>query len=439
MAAFIVQCSIHQSSDEDGTVDGDTDSDSDSDGDTDGDTDSDTDGDTDGDTDSDGDTDANTDSDADTDTDSDSDTDSDADTDSDNDSDLSLDSESEDDNCPAPSVCQEHCVSIGGTVVSGAPCAQSDFKCCDMTDGSRDSDTDSNGESDVDSGSKANIDTATDSGSESDFWDDTASTTDTGTAEAGNLSTGCGKTLTRPERNVQQTMDVNGTTRYYLLDVPTEADNQTPMMLIFALHGYDMNNVAIVDLFNFTSRSNGTAITVLPQGEGPPPGDTSHWGDHVLESTWQANETNFGYISALMADLEERYCIDKNRVFIAGFSMGGFFTNAIACAHNDWFRAFAPVSGGGPGTCGSGDIKAAMMIHHGTEDEIVTFDSGEGSRDFWLGQNGCGSNSASSYIGCQSYEGCPDDKPVSFCVGNWDHTINNTVSSNIWEFFSSFD
>ncbi len=250
-------------------------------------------------------------------------------------------------------------------------------------------------------------------------------------------SPGCGTPLERPDPRVQQTMQIGDATRYYLLDVPSNTDNQTPLSLIFALHGYDMNNVAVVGPFNFTSRSNGQAITVYPYGEGPPPGDVSHWGDHVLEATWAANEANYTYIQTLMADLQDRYCIDTSRVFITGFSMGGFFTNTMACAHNDWFRGFAPVSGGGPGSCADPDTKAAIMIHHGTADDIVEFSSGEDSRDFWIGQNGCNQTSASSYDNCETFDGCPDGKPVVFCIGGWKHSIEGVETQNIWSFFNS--
>ena len=249
------------------------------------------------------------------------------------------------------------------------------------------------------------------------------------------FSPGCGTPISHVDSRVQQTIEVDGTTRYYLLHVPPQADNQTPLMLIFGLHGYDMNNVAVAGLYDFTERSNGQAITVLPYGEGPPPGDVSHWGDHVLESTWQGNEANYNFIRALMTDLESRFCIDVGRVFIAGFSMGGFFTNTIACAHSDWFRGFAPIAGGGPTTCPDG-VEPAIMIHHGTADPIVDFSSGEGTRDFWVEQNGCAQTSSSSFNGCQSYDGCPDAAPVVWCVGNFDHTITSTTAGNIWSFFS---
>jgi poly(3-hydroxybutyrate) depolymerase len=249
----------------------------------------------------------------------------------------------------------------------------------------------------------------------------------------GTQSPGCGKTLSRPDPKKQQTMTIDGATRYYLLDVPSNADNKTPLMLIFGLHGYDMNNVAVVGLFNFTSRSGGKAITVWPQGEGPAPGDTSHWGDQVLKSTWSNNEANYAFIKALMTDLEDRFCIDPGRVFITGFSMGGFFTNGMACAHSDWFRAFAPVSGGGPGSCANASAKPPIMIHHGTADTIVELSSGEGSRDFWIKQNGCSQTTTSTLTGCKTYGDC--DEPVIYCVGNWDHTISSTAAANIWSFF----
>lgn len=260
-----------------------------------------------------------------------------------------------------------------------------------------------------------------------------------GGSDSNPLSPGCGKTPpTRPPKNQQQTAEILGDTRYYLMDVPASADSETPLMLVFGLHGYDMNNIAVVNLFNFTERSGGRAITVWPQGEGPHPGDVSHWGDNVLKSTWTANEKNYTFIEQLITDLGERYCIDRRQIFIAGFSMGGFFTNQMACDHSDWFRAFAPVAGGGPQACANSAVQSAIMVQHGTADPVVELSSGEGSRDFWRDQNDCNSSSTSSLNNCAFYEGCADEKPVAWCTGNYDHYIPNEAASNIWSFFDSF-
>jgi polyhydroxybutyrate depolymerase len=254
------------------------------------------------------------------------------------------------------------------------------------------------------------------------------------TADAGTQSSGCGKTLTRPDRKTQQTIDIQGTTRYYLLNVPN-FDNKTPLPLVFALHGYDMNNVALVDAYDFTAQSGNKAITVLPQGEGPAPGNVSHWGDQVLKSTWTANAANYAFMQTLKEDLASRYCIDPSRVFITGFSMGGMFTNSMACEHVDWFRGYAPVEGGGPNSCAKADAHPAVIIHQGSLDTIAKPSAGEGTRDFWTKQNTCSSTSSSIYTGCQSYADC--DAPVIYCVGAWDHYVHGTARANIWTFFNS--
>jgi len=271
---------------------------------------------------------------------------------------------------------------------------------------------------------------------------------DSGTAggrtDAGTRSSGCGKPVTRPDRAVQQTMQVGGTTRYYLLDVPASVTNETPLTLIFALHGANMNNVSVVGLYNFGTRSNGQAITVYPQGDGDAPGTTSKWGTGIT-SRWTSNDTNFGYIEALITELESRYCIDPSRVFVTGFSMGGGFTNDLGCQRAKLLRAIAPVEGYGPGglaganqpTCGNPTGKVAVMITQGTDDTLVTPAMGQVSVDYWTGQNGCSKMTTSSFTGCVSYGGCADGIPVAYCTGKWGHTIqSDPVTGNIWAFFN---
>jgi polyhydroxybutyrate depolymerase len=252
------------------------------------------------------------------------------------------------------------------------------------------------------------------------------------TSTPGGRSPGCDAAApTIPNRKTQQTISIDGSPRYYLLNVPSGFDNKTALPLVFALHGYDMNNISLVDLYDFTSQSGNKAITVLPQGEGPEPGTTSHWGDQVLKSTW--SNSSYTFIQTLKTDIEKRFCIDTGREFITGFSMGGMFTNSMACDHTDWFRAFAPVEG--MGTCTKANAKPAIMIHQGTGDTTVKPESGEASRDSWSKQNGCNSTGTSIYTGCTSYGNCT--QPVIYCVGNWTHTVDRIARANIWSFFNS--
>ena len=252
--------------------------------------------------------------------------------------------------------------------------------------------------------------------------------------DGGGPSSGCGKNTTRPDCKAQQTISIGGTTRYYLLNVPSGAAD-TPLPLVFALHGYDMNNVALVDLYDFTAQSGNKAITVLPQGEGPAPGNTSHWGDQVLKSTWTANTANYDFMQTLKADIQSKYCVDASRVYMTGFSMGGLFTNSWRAPTTTGSAASRPCRGGGPGTCATAAAKPPVIIHHGTADTIVELSSGEATRDFWRMRNGCNTMTTSIYTGCSSYGACTE--PVIYCVGNWDHTVSTTARANIWKFFDS--
>jgi polyhydroxybutyrate depolymerase len=54
---------------------------------------------------------------------------------------------------------------------------------------------------------------------------------------------------------------------------------------------------------------------------------------------------DLGFFDAIVKKLEGDYCIDAKRVYVAGFSNGGFFAHRIGCERADVVAAVAPVSG----------------------------------------------------------------------------------------------
>ena len=77
-----------------------------------------------------------------------------------------------------------------------------------------------------------------------------------------------------------------------------------------------------------------------------------------------------------MADLSARYPVDPARVYVAGFSNGGYMAQRLACDAADVFAAFASVAaagyGGQPNICGD-PIPVPILFMHGTADAIVPF------------------------------------------------------------------
>jgi polyhydroxybutyrate depolymerase len=249
-------------------------------------------------------------------------------------------------------------------------------------------------------------------------------------------------------------MQMNGTTRYYLVYTPADYDPNTPLPLVMALHGANMNNWwAANDAsgFNLIQASNDQAILVYPQGTGDPPGTTSHWGD--TNSGWDPTPTSndVQFIEALLASIQADYCIATNRIFITGFSAGAWTTMNLACSHWNVFRAFAPVAGWGPGDmttghgatpyCDDADAAVPILITQGTTDDIVVPDvCGEASRDFWIERDGCTtSTSPTSTSGCVAYQGCRSGLAVVYCTHGGSHMVPGNAGAYIWEFFSSFN
>jgi len=73
----------------------------------------------------------------------------------------------------------------------------------------------------------------------------------------------------------------------------------------------------------------------------------------------------------LLAEVMDKYPIDKGRIYVTGESMGGFATWELAAAHPDRFAAIAPI-------CGGGDPREAELIKdlptwvfHGAKDRGV--------------------------------------------------------------------
>ena len=73
-----------------------------------------------------------------------------------------------------------------------------------------------------------------------------------------------------------------------------------------------------------------------------------HWGFVLLsphcpkDSYWQPEQ-----LIQLVEHVGNRLSIDRDRIYLTGYSMGGSGTWATACHDPDRFAAIAPISGGG--------------------------------------------------------------------------------------------
>src|SRR5690606_5536818 len=244
----------------------------------------------------------------------------------------------------------------------------------------------------------------------------------------GGGSEGCGKT-DHPTSG-DYTIEVNGKTREYTLDVPAGYDPNTPYPITFGLHWRYGNSGDVVNngYYGLKSRSNGAMIFVSP--EGLVPEGVSGWANEGGEDV--------EFVALMLDRFEEELCIDTDHVFATGFSYGGMFSNAIGCALADRFRAIAPYSGSLWSGCEAGSEPIAYLGTHGVQDMTVQIGPGRQARDEFIERNGCLTTSTPvGTNGCVKYDGCDADNPLVWCEFTGDHWTPDFAADEVWSFFSS--
>jgi polyhydroxybutyrate depolymerase len=248
----------------------------------------------------------------------------------------------------------------------------------------------------------------------------------TGGAPATEASPGCGQPA---PAEPPATLDLEGTTRTFIVDVPPSYDPNLPLPILFAFHGMGTSGDLFRSQFygNLPSAFGNDTLLVHPDALGDPTA-WDNGGDDVL------------FFDAMLELLSSLYCVDMSRVFATGHSSGGFFTNTLGCQRGDVLRAIAPVSGGGPFVFGGNGCvgQLAVWLTHGSNDETVAFTSGEDSRDYWGEANQCDLTQSTPTPGdapCVDYPGCDAGFPVRWCVHEDGHNWPSFIPQAMHDFF----
>ncbi len=178
---------------------------------------------------------------------------------------------------------------------------------------------------------------------------------------------GCGGAATTPPGETELAITSGAIDGTYAQFVPSAHDGDTPVPLVLDLHG-------LVE---------GRGIHALHSGLGPfgeQEGFVTIIPDaHREPAQWELREDgDVAFLGNLLDQVESDLCVDRNRVYATGLSMGGLMTTVLGCAMSDRIAAAAPVAGvGAPQTCDR-DRPVPAAIFHGTEDPVLAYDGGLG-------------------------------------------------------------
>jgi poly(3-hydroxybutyrate) depolymerase len=229
----------------------------------------------------------------------------------------------------------------------------------------------------------------------------------------------------------EQSIEVDGVTRTFIVDLPSGYDESTPYPLLFGFHGrgFSAAEFRSASYGDLLSVAGDEAIVVHPDALGEP------------ERAWDTESlADVRFFDALLEELSDGLCVDESRVFAAGHSSGGYFSNLLGCVRGDSLRAIAAIAGGGPfgfdGRSPSCTGPLSAWIAHAEDDETVLFENGENSRDHWLESDSCDDGFDDvTPSPCVAYEGCGAGLAVNWCVYEGGHDWPSFGASGVWSFF----
>ena len=86
---------------------------------------------------------------------------------------------------------------------------------------------------------------------------------------------------------------------------------------------------------------------------------------------WWSDQAQLKKLAALLDTIENKYRVDKQRVYLTGLSMGGYGTWHLAGARPERFAAIAPICGGGNPKDAKKLSALPMWVFHGARDSVV--------------------------------------------------------------------
>jgi poly(3-hydroxybutyrate) depolymerase len=274
------------------------------------------------------------------------------------------------------------------------------------------------------------------------------------------MSAGCGKpppAVDRAGTYVGHNIMVTGVTttkvattggswtdRIYYLDLPTGYDPAKPYPLIFGGGGCGGQLI--------TNGSNG-GFPVLPanNSQAIQIGLSYVWaqGAGACFTQGGADTPDLPYFDSIMREVDANYCFDRGKVFVGGYSSGGWEAYMLGFARGgSVIRGISTAAGGLSSSRPPGsNLPFAALLLTGENDTANPATGPTGSdaaRDLILQINGCVGTDTTPWptcvgCGCVKYNGCPEAYPVIRCLppGQGHTDGGGAYKTAIWSVWST--
>jgi poly(3-hydroxybutyrate) depolymerase len=259
-------------------------------------------------------------------------------------------------------------------------------------------------------------------------------------------SAGCGKapgiSSSQYNNGSHITITAGGMQRRYILNVPTNYDSTHPYRLVIAYHELNGNDDEMYrnQYYHLLNLANNSTIFVAPNGQQNGASCTQASG-----CGWpNPNNTDLQLADAVVAQIEQNFCVDTTRIFVTGWSYGGSMSYKTSCERPQggtasWYVRGAAVYSGAQlsGTC-TPSKSVAYYASHGVGDTVLSYDTGLGLFRNFATANGCTyvtpTRVTSGNHVCTVLAGCKTGYPTEFCSFNGGHTPDPSDGGTSWEY-----
>lgn len=225
-------------------------------------------------------------------------------------------------------------------------------------------------------------------------------------------------------------VQIGSSTRSYILHVPPAYDGSRPVPLVVDFHPLSGSGQSERNASPYPGQTDPEGvITAFPSGLAGPSGGAWNVGPCCV-----ANTDDVAFARALVADVQARACIDPQRVYAVGFSMGGGMSHYLACHAADLFAAVAPAAFDlleeNVEDCHP-ERPITVVSFRSTGDPIVpymggfssvvsgmpiTFLGAQATFEAWAERNQCNGSPSQDANGCSAYSDCAAGTEVVLCT-----------------------
>ncbi len=264
-----------------------------------------------------------------------------------------------------------------------------------------------------------------------------------------------------PSTQSLSSIEVDGVERNFRLSVPS-SDPGTRLPLVIAFHGGTDSQEDFAQQEQFDQLGEQEkfimAYAIAEQDR------TAAEGEWFLNTAATSLEDN-NFAESIVDELSKSYCVNQNKLYAIGYSLGAMFTYEIACQLNHRFAATASFAGTMPVSPESCDLTSGISIMHihGKLDYIIYYHQdwdwkdgeheGVGTMsevpnliDYWAAKSSCQAIAVETSLTEEhiTHNDCVDGVVIEhYGLQIWDHNWPAEVDGEptyelMWNFLSEF-